>query len=371
MQLASQMALEILEVRVAAQELLDRARGGSTLPGRPALEPDARARADSSPAEARLVRARADLEHLLDQCLASIAANTGDRAAPPPQESESGEAAEWLELLALQERRLEELLAGFQGRLRVDPGAARLFFERQLDPFLETELLPAVYAVRNQAEEELADAVRNLSSPAGATARLLLATSVTAVGLALLLGFLVWRSVSRPIRSLQRAAQEIGRGRLDTRVDVHGRDELGILGSAFNTMAEKLATSTVSVSNLEAVQDKLQRSLAEKELLLREVHHRVKNNFQVISSLLDLQSRAIREPRLLDEFEESQNRIRTMALIHEQIYGAGELDRIDIRSYLERLVSQLVQSFGRGAWCGCGWTRRNSCSTSTARSPAA
>jgi len=91
-------------------------------------------------------------------------------------------------------------------------------------------------------------------------------------------------------------------------------------------------------------EERLRRSLLEKDLLLREVHHRVKNNLQVISSLLDLQSSTAVDPAVLEQFEESQNRIRTMALIHEQLYRATGVDRVDVGAYLERLVAQVVRS---------------------------
>lgn len=93
------------------------------------------------------------------------------------------------------------------------------------------------------------------------------------------------------------------------------------------------------------IQERLRESLSEKELLLREVHHRVKNNMQVISSLLAMQSTGGDEA-VAKKLEESQNRIRSIALIHEQLYRSTELEHIDARAYLETLASQLVQSFG-------------------------
>src|SRR5262245_2030292 len=93
------------------------------------------------------------------------------------------------------------------------------------------------------------------------------------------------------------------------------------------------------------IEGQLRESLAEKELLLREVHHRVKNNMQVNSSLLEMQSTS--DPEVRQRLEESQHRIRTIALIHEQLYQSTELAQIDTRSYLNVLATHLLQSFGK------------------------
>jgi PAS domain S-box-containing protein len=94
---------------------------------------------------------------------------------------------------------------------------------------------------------------------------------------------------------------------------------------------------------------KIRDSLKEKEVLLKEIHHRVKNNLQIIHSLLNMQSRRSKDPRILDALRESQNRVRTMALIHERLYRSTDLSEIDFKEYISRLVGELYLSFGVNA----------------------
>ncbi|WP_192881677.1 GAF domain-containing protein [Nostoc sp. CENA543] len=93
------------------------------------------------------------------------------------------------------------------------------------------------------------------------------------------------------------------------------------------------------------IEEKIRTSLKEKEVLLREVYHRVKNNMQMVSSLLSLQTNSIKDPAVLKLLTESQRRVKTMALIHERLYRSKNLSRINFAFYVPELVGNLVQSY--------------------------
>jgi PAS domain S-box-containing protein len=89
----------------------------------------------------------------------------------------------------------------------------------------------------------------------------------------------------------------------------------------------------------------IKQSLDEKDLLLREIHHRVKNNLQIIASLLNLQSRYITDRKVLESIRDSQNRVRAMALVHERIYQSHEIGTINLAEYLRYLINQIFRFY--------------------------
>lgn len=448
---AAGMELAVSEMRAAANELLHPHPGTAVLRADPGSD-ETIAVAAPPGAEARLRRALATLttqSGRYAKILAQSAPGTPAAAGIPDRE-----VTAWADTLRARVVPLARHVEHFAAAAQTHPDAARELLDSELDPFLENAILPLVHALRGDAQENLEDEIRGIEAEAASSSRLFAASIFLAFGLALVLATTVWRSVATPVRALHRAAQEIAHARFETRVPVLGNDELGVLARAFNTMAEELAASTVTVANMKGVLDsmaaplmlvdahgritqanraasrllgyepevflgktwselqarddaavpawdpdsllaagenqlrhrdgtlvpvsfaaaplgdgtaggfvcvaldrstarhaeeRLHRSLLEKDLLLREVHHRVKNNLQVISSLLDLQSSSLEDPAVLEQFEESQNRIRTMALIHEQLYRATGIDHVDVGAYLERLVSQVVRSATRAA----------------------
>ncbi|UCH95288.1 MAG: PAS domain S-box protein [Candidatus Aminicenantes bacterium] len=107
------------------------------------------------------------------------------------------------------------------------------------------------------------------------------------------------------------------------------------------------------ITERKQAEEKIKTSLKEKELLLKEVHHRVKNNMAVISSLLNLQTHSFKDPAVLNAFHDSRHRIRSMALVHEKLYQAKDLSKIDFPEYIRDLALQVSRS---NEFRGCGVT---------------
>jgi two-component sensor histidine kinase len=102
------------------------------------------------------------------------------------------------------------------------------------------------------------------------------------------------------------------------------------------------------ITERKEAEDRIKASLREKEVLLKEVHHRVKNNLQVISSLLDMQACSVQDRAAIAALEDSQYRVRTMAYVHERLYQSENLAEIDVTEYLESLVGHLMAAYKGG-----------------------
>ena len=106
-----------------------------------------------------------------------------------------------------------------------------------------------------------------------------------------------------------------------------------------------IVTTVRDVTDSRRLEEQTRESLAEKEVLLKEIHHRVKNNLQLISSLLALQAGYIQDEDSKAIFKDSEQRVRSMALIHEKLYGSDDLARVDFPGYLPSLVTELSRSY--------------------------
>lgn len=106
-----------------------------------------------------------------------------------------------------------------------------------------------------------------------------------------------------------------------------------------------MGITAVDIAERKKTEEKIKASLKEKEVLLQEIHHRVKNNLQIISSLLNLQSHYIKDKKYAGMLKESENRIRSMALIHEKLYQSENLAYINANEYIKTLAQTLVRSY--------------------------
>jgi len=103
--------------------------------------------------------------------------------------------------------------------------------------------------------------------------------------------------------------------------------------------------SMTNIDSVKVAEENLRTSLQEKELLLRELHHRVKNNMQIISSLLNLQSAHVQEEESKEILKVSQSRVKSMAMIHDKLYTSHDLSHINFKQYTEKLVSDIFYTY--------------------------
>ncbi|MGA9118305.1 MAG: histidine kinase dimerization/phosphoacceptor domain -containing protein [Bacteroidota bacterium] len=196
-------------------------------------------------------------------------------------------------------------------------------------------------------------------------------TVAIAAGLFLVIGTLFCVTFAlRVTKSLHKLVESLGMGTAEEDTGlaaVASDDEMGIFVSRYNEVvgevrslraeirrtregmehrvAERTAILEKEVEEGKRSTDLLKTSLQEKEVLLREIHHRVKNNLQVISSMLNLQSHTIADPAVREILRVSQGRVRSMATIHEMLYRTDDLARIDFSGYVRTLAAQLFRSY--------------------------
>lgn len=188
------------------------------------------------------------------------------------------------------------------------------------------------YVVSLITMEDIRQPVRNIQHA--------VATSLTLVLFLLILAVLVTLhlALKRPLNTMIEALSEISIGNF-RRIENTRRDEVGRITEAINSMSE----------SLERQQQELEISIREKSVLLQEIHHRVKNNLNVVVSLLNLQSDQIENPEDAKKaLANSCNRIYAMALVHEKLYRSESLSNIDLQSYVNSITGQLVHIYGEG-----------------------
>ncbi len=173
-------------------------------------------------------------------------------------------------------------------------------------------------------------------APVSKARTIFLAGTIFAWLAAILIALLTLNKVLRPVSELAHKAKEIAGGNYDSTLQTNTYQEFSGLAQDFVTMSEAVKEREKEIKS----------SLQEKDVLLREVHHRVKNNMQVISSLIRLQAGHSHDKIQKELLEESQHRIRSMFLVHEKLYQSSDLAKIDFGDYIYSLVNGLYRSYG-------------------------
>ncbi len=128
-------------------------------------------------------------------------------------------------------------------------------------------------------------------------------------------------------------------------LDKDGEERQIMLYASIIPSTTDSVVSLLDITQRKTAENEVKRSLNEKELLLREIHHRVKNNMQIISSLLNLQRSYIHDEEAANILQESQGRVKSMALIHEKLYQTSDLARINVEEYIQSLTMNLFHSY--------------------------
>jgi len=170
----------------------------------------------------------------------------------------------------------------------------------------------------------------------------ILSPAIISLTLALLLGFFIFKRLFKSINILTNTAREVNSGNTKIRSNVFGNDDIGILGKSFDLMLDSFESN---IKNLDLVvkekTKELQTSLEEKDTLLKEIHHRVKNNLALTISLIRLQQEEIQEEKVKKTLIDIQERIYTMELLHRKLYESPNLNQIDFNEYIKNLIENI------------------------------
>jgi len=154
------------------------------------------------------------------------------------------------------------------------------------------------------------------------------------------------------LTKLHKGTEIIGAGNLNYKIGPMHKDEIGQLAKAFDQMTKKLKIITVShddlageVTQRKKAEEQIKKNLIEKEVLLKEIHHRVKNNLSIIASLLGLQAMESNNKQITNAFQESKNRIQSMAMVHEKLYSSDNFSEIPFKEYIKDMANELLQIY--------------------------
>jgi two-component sensor histidine kinase/HAMP domain-containing protein len=189
---------------------------------------------------------------------------------------------------------------------------------------------------------------------ASETTKILLIAGIFFIILIALSTLLLGKWLANPLIKLSAIAHKIGKGQLNSRADISSADEIGKLAHSINMMAENLTKTLTSRDNLvleiklrERAEEKIQNQLDEKEIILKEVHHRIKNNFTSIVSLLSLQAESISNTEAYTILQEAMGRINSMAILYEKMLITDDYHTTSVKQYLSSIIDEIVYLFAK------------------------
>ncbi len=162
-------------------------------------------------------------------------------------------------------------------------------------------------------------------------------TGATIIGMYVLC-FLIARGITRPIAIMSSEIKRVSGGELDHEFVIKSKNEIGALASSFKQMCH----------DLKEKDDWIKASLAEKEELMKEIHHRVKNNLQIMSGLLYMSRKQARNKETINVLSEASSRIDSIALVHAQLYNSDKYDEIKMQTHIKQLSENISQIYSQG-----------------------
>lgn len=398
---------------------------------------------------AEIDKSLGEFEKSLEELRTLVRSNQKNIFAPP---SDSSRVLGLLENLEKKYRNYSALLTQFQNISIENYQDRKEFFTVTIEPYFRSNLLPEIDQLRSHIQQTHQQQIAVLDSQLDRVGYILVVATGIALIIAIVLSLFIYRSIANPIAKIADAAQRVGQGNLQNRIDYDSNDELGQLSSTFDQMAENLSKTTVSRDYVDSIieamadllivtdedlhitrvnsavskvlgytedelldnpidilfyaipdetftdqhtdsnktytgeltgknensipvsisrgkisgknravegyvfvasdisaekkaQQKITESLREKEVLLAEIHHRVKNNLAVISGLLQMQMWESENENAKSALQQSHLRVQSIALVHEKLYQSESLSYIQFDRYLQDLLHTIADIY--------------------------
>lgn len=177
---------------------------------------------------------------------------------------------------------------------------------------------------------------------------LFLLPEIIAISISFILMLFLFRRMLKNIDTITKTAVSVNKGEKNIRSNVKGEDDIGILGKSFDSMLDFFENNIKTLDKkVEEKTKEISKSLEEKEILLKEIHHRVKNNLALTISLLELQEDEIEDEKTKKVLIDIIERIHTMELLHRKLYESPNLNKISLKSYVIDLIEAIAKTYDK------------------------